>query len=83
MLNGVTINPKEKLKYLGVELSKKLEYSNHLKALAAKASKIVESFARTQPNLRWFQIVNEKTPGNSRVQSTTLSSTNLSRFYGI
>lgn len=36
ILNGTEVTPKAKLRYLGVELSKKLGFQTHLKTVAEK-----------------------------------------------
>lgn len=52
ILNGITITPKTKLKYLGVELSKKLGFQTHLKVTAEKAERTANALARLMPNVR-------------------------------
>jgi len=51
IVDGVTVEPKENLKYLGVELSRKLGYGQHIKAAAAKAGATADALGRILPNV--------------------------------
>lgn len=50
-LDGRPIVPVEQLKYLGMEVSKKLGFKAHLIAAAARASKTSQALARILPNV--------------------------------
>lgn len=51
LLDGVIITPVEELRYLGVELSRKLGFKAHLKAAAAKAANTARALSRLLPNV--------------------------------
>lgn len=50
-LRGTRIESKESIKYLGVHLDPKLNYSVHAKIAAAKATKTTRSLGRIMPNV--------------------------------
>lgn len=50
MIGGVQVVPSEQLRYLGVELSRKLGYRAHILAAAAKAGRTTSALGRTLPN---------------------------------
>lgn len=51
-INNIRVEPKEKLKYLGIELSKKHGYGSHIKYAAVKAGKTAGASERILPNVR-------------------------------
>lgn len=51
-LNGTVVQPKKSLRYLGIELSKKLGYGTHIQAAAVKAGKTASALQRILPNVR-------------------------------
>lgn len=51
-LNGATVEPKEQLKYLGVEISRRLGFRHHIKRAAVKAGATAEALSRIMPNVR-------------------------------
>jgi len=51
-LNGTIVQPKESLRYLGIELSKKLGYGTHIQAAAVKVGKTASALQRILPNVR-------------------------------
>lgn len=51
-INNTRVEPKEKLKYLGIELSKKLGYGSHIRYAAVKAGKTAGALERMLPNVR-------------------------------
>lgn len=51
MLNGTEIKPKEGLRYLGVNLCRKLGFRQHIRVVAAKASLTADAFGRILPNV--------------------------------
>lgn len=51
ILNGTKIIPKVKLKYLGMDLSKKLGFQTHLKTVAEKAGRTAIAVAQLMPNV--------------------------------
>jgi len=51
-LNGNIVQPKESLRYLEIELSKKLGYGTHIQAAAVKAGKTANALQRILPNVR-------------------------------
>lgn len=50
-LDGRLIDPTEQLRYLGIELSRKLGFKAHLIAAAARALKTAQALARILPNV--------------------------------
>jgi len=52
ILNRTKIIPKVKLRYLGVDLSKKLGFQTHHKTVAEKAGRTANALARLMPNVR-------------------------------
>lgn len=50
-VNGIRIEAKEGLKYLGLELCRKLGFRQHIKTVAAKAGATAEGLARILPNV--------------------------------
>lgn len=50
-LEGELIQPKEHVRYLGVELCKKLGFGKHLKCAAEKAMRTINSLSRLMPNV--------------------------------
>jgi len=51
ILEGALLQPKEHVRYLGVELSNKLRFGKHLMCAAEKATKTVCSLSRLMPNV--------------------------------
>lgn len=51
-INNIKVEPKEKLKYQGIELGKKLGYGSHIRYAAVKAGKTAGALERILPNVR-------------------------------
>lgn len=51
MLNGIKIDNKEQIRYLGVELSRVWGFRKHIEKAAAKASSTASNLARIMPNV--------------------------------
>lgn len=63
VLNGVTLNPKEKLKYLGMELSTRLGYRDHLNS-SNQGQRDCRITCEDSSKRGGIKSTNEKTLGN-------------------
>jgi len=52
IINDTRVAPKKKLKYLGIELCKKLGYGTHIRGAAVKAGRTASALERILPNVR-------------------------------
>lgn len=52
IINDTRVTPKEKLKYLGIELCKKLGYGTHNRGAVVKAGRTASALERILPNVR-------------------------------
>jgi len=52
IINDTRVTPKEKLKYLGIELCKKLGYRTHIRGAVVKAGRTANALERILPNVR-------------------------------
>jgi len=50
-VNGITIEPKECLKYLGLELCRKLGFGHHIRMVSAKEGTTADGLGRILPNV--------------------------------
>lgn len=51
MVDGVIIEPKESVQYLGVSLCRKLRFRHHIQSAVVKANKTVDALGRRLPNV--------------------------------
>lgn len=51
-ISDIRAEPKDSLRYLGIEFSKKLGYGTHIRSAAVKAGKTAKALERILPNVR-------------------------------